>query len=53
LGFTIAGEWYIVGEFHGQEILSTKGVLGDIRGRPDKRDLDLVRRRVKRIIKSR
>jgi flavodoxin len=50
LGFTITGEWYIVGEFHGQEILSTKGVLGDIRGRPNKRDLSLVRRRVKRII---
>jgi len=52
IGFTIAGEWYIVGEFHKQEILSTQGVLGDIRGRPNKKDLAQVRRRVKRIIGS-
>jgi flavodoxin len=52
LGFTIAGEWYIVGEFHGQEVLSTKGVLGDIRGRPNKKDLAQVRRRVRRVINA-
>jgi hypothetical protein len=53
LGFTIAGEWYIVGEFHNDAVLSTQGVLGDIRGRPNKRDLAQVRRRVKRVIGSR
>lgn len=53
LGFTIAGEWYIIGEYHHDAVLSTQGVLGDIRGRPDARDLALVRRRVKRIIGSR
>jgi flavodoxin len=52
IGFNIAGEWYIVGEFHNEEILSTKGLLGDIRGRPNKKDLVLVKRRVKRIINS-
>jgi len=52
LGFKIAGEWYIVGEFHGQEVLSTQGILGDIRGRPDRKDLAQVRRKVKRILKK-
>ncbi len=39
LGFDVKAEWYMVGEFHGHELLSTKGKLGDIRGRPDSRDL--------------
>jgi len=52
LGFTIIGEWYIIGEFHNQSVLSTQGVLGDIRGRPNIKDLAAVRRRVKRIINS-
>lgn len=43
LGFTIAGEWYVVGEFHGSPEASTKGCLGDIRGRPNRDDLLKVR----------
>lgn len=39
LGFDVKAEWYVIGEFHGQELLSTKGKLGDIRGRPNKQDL--------------
>ncbi len=39
LGFTIVGEWYVVGEFHGSLEASTKGRLGDIRGRPNREDL--------------
>ena len=39
LGFRVQEEWYIVGEYHGQEELSTKGTLGDIRGRPSSQDL--------------
>lgn len=39
LGFAIRGEWYIVGEFHGRPEFSTKGRLGDIRGRPNEQDL--------------
>jgi hypothetical protein len=39
LGFTVVGEWYTVGEFHGNEEASTKGRLGDIRGRPSNQDL--------------
>src|SRR5512138_1444726 len=34
IGFTILDEWYILGEFHGNEENSTKGRMGDIRGKP-------------------
>lgn len=43
LGFTVQGEWYIVGEFHGSVEKSTMGRLGDIRGRPNAEDLEKVR----------
>ena len=39
LGFEVVGEWYVVGEYHGNEEASTKGWLGDIRGRPNAADL--------------
>jgi flavodoxin len=52
LGFNVAGEWYIVGEFHGRENESTRGKLGDIRGRPNQQDLDYVIREVKKLLKS-
>ena len=52
LGFEVAAKWYIVGEFHGREDLSTKGRLGDIRGRPNRQDLDEVERNVSALIKS-
>ena len=42
LGFSIVGEWYVVGEFHGSLEASTKGRLGDIRGRPNREDLSKV-----------
>jgi multimeric flavodoxin WrbA len=43
LGFTVRGEWYVVGEFHGSEENSTQGRLGDIRGRPSEQDLRQVK----------
>ena len=43
LGFTVVGEWYVVGEFHGSLAASTQGRLGDIRGRPNEEDLRKVR----------
>jgi flavorubredoxin len=52
LGFEVAAKWYIVGEFHGREELSTKGRLGDIRGRPNQRDLTKVQSNVSKLIKS-
>jgi flavodoxin len=39
IGFTVIDEWYIVSEFHGSEENSTKGKLGDIRGKPTVADL--------------
>ena len=43
LGFTVVAEWYVVGEFHGKEENSTRGRLGDIRGRPNEEDLRKVK----------
>jgi hypothetical protein len=42
IGYDVTAKWYIVGEYHGREDMSTLGRLGDIRGRPDSRDLDEV-----------
>jgi len=36
LGFTVIDEWCILSEFHGWEEGSTKGRMGDIRGKPSK-----------------
>ena len=52
LGFEVAAKWYIVGEFHGSEDLSTQGRLGDIRGRPNRQDLAEVESNVSTLIKS-
>ena len=49
LGFEIVGEWYVVGEFHGSEEKSTRGRLGDIRGRPNEADLRNVRQDATRL----
>lgn len=43
LGFTVLDEWYVVGEFHGSLENSTRGRLGNIRGRPNEEDLRQVR----------
>jgi hypothetical protein len=45
LGIRVLDAWYIVGEFHGNEEASTRGCLGDIRGRPTEEDLRRVRER--------
>ncbi len=43
LGFTVLGEWYILSEFHGSLENSTKGRMGDIRGKPTADDLNRIR----------
>ena len=43
LGFNIVGEWCVLGELHASEEISTKGRLGDIRGRPNQADLEKIR----------
>ena len=45
LGIRVIDEWYVVGEYHGNEEASTQGCLGDIRGRPNEEDLRQVRER--------
>jgi hypothetical protein len=52
LGFTILDELYVVGEFHGSEEASTKGRLGDIRGRPNEKDLSDVKQRVRKLLEQ-
>ena len=51
-GFTIVAEWYVVGEFHGREDLSTLGRLGDIRGKPTIQELAKIKKEAKQITKS-
>jgi hypothetical protein len=52
VGFTVLEEWYTVGEFKKSEENSTKGRLGNIKGRPDKHDLAEIENKVIGIIHS-
>ena len=51
-GSKLLGELYVIGEFHGSEEASTKGKLGDIRGRPNEEDLRKVQEDVQKIVKQ-
>jgi flavorubredoxin len=44
IGFTVLDEWYVLSEFHGSLENSTKGKMGDIRGKPTKEELLKVRK---------
>jgi flavodoxin len=44
LGFTVLDEWYILSEFHGNLENSTKGRMGDIRGKPTEQELAKIRK---------
>jgi hypothetical protein len=46
LGFTVLDEWYILSEFHGSKEKSMHGKMGDIRGKPNKGDLQKMRQNV-------
>ena len=52
IGFEVAGEWHTVGEFHKREDLSTMGKLGDIRGRPNEKDLAEIEKLVSNLMNS-
>ena len=52
LGFTVLDEWYVVGEFHGYDQASTKGRLGDIRGRPNEEDLARIKQDTIQLVKT-
>ena len=49
IGFTILDEWYILSEFHGLEEMSTKGRMGDIRGKPTEDDLQKIEKDAKKL----
>jgi hypothetical protein len=54
LGYTIVGEWYVVGEYgtNNSHDRSIGGRLGDIRGRPNEQDLKEIAEKVKGIFKA-
>ena len=43
VGFTVLDEWYVLSEFIGSEERSTRGRMGDIRGKPTKEELEKIR----------
>jgi hypothetical protein len=43
IGFTVLDEWYVLSEFVGSEERSTKGRMGDIRGKPTESELEKIR----------
>jgi flavodoxin len=53
LGYTIVGEWYVIGEYIPEKVRqhSMTGRLGDIRGRPNEADLRDVAEKVKGILR--
>lgn len=53
LGFTIVGEWYVLGAYRPEKMRmhSVGGRMGDIRERPDEADLNDVAERVKGILR--
>jgi hypothetical protein len=51
LGFNVLDEWYVLGEFHGSEERSTKGKMGDIRGKPSAEELRKVKEDVVNLLK--
>ncbi len=50
LRFNVLDEWYIVGEFKGNDALSANGALGDIRNRPDGNDLVTIGTNIRNLI---
>ncbi len=50
LGIRVLDEWYIVGEYHGNLEASTRGCLGDIRGRPTEENLRQIRERAASLV---
>lgn len=49
IGFAVIDEWYILSEFHGSLENSTKGRMGDIRGKPTPEDLQKIKKDSKRL----
>jgi flavodoxin len=52
IGFKVLDEWYILSEFHGSLENSTKGRMGDIRGKPTEEDLLKIKEDTERLAKK-
>jgi flavodoxin len=52
LGFNVVDEWYILSEFVGSLENSTKGRMGDIRGKPTIDDLKKIRKDAEKVAAS-
>ncbi len=52
IGYEVAAEWYVIGEFHGNEENSMMGRLGNIKGLPDRQDLLKVKNDVYSLLQS-
>ncbi|MGB9700257.1 MAG: flavodoxin family protein [Thermodesulfobacteriota bacterium] len=52
LGFQVVDEWYILSEFHGSEINSTQGRMGDIRGKPTAAELQQIKQNALKLIQG-
>jgi len=49
LGFNIVDEMYVLSEMVGSKKYNTQGKMGDIRGLPGQKDLEIVKTRVKKL----
>jgi len=52
LGFKVIAEWYVVAEYHGRLVESTKGSLGDIRGKPTQEELTSIKEKATKLVRS-
>ena len=52
IGFTVLDEWYVLSEFHGSLENSTKGRMGDIRGKPTREELLKIKENTERLAKK-
>jgi flavodoxin len=50
IGFSVIDEWYILSEFHGSIENSTKGRMGDVRGKPTVEDLQKITQDSKQLV---
>ncbi len=50
IGYAVLDQWHVVGQFHKETALNTKGRLGNILGRPNEKDLLGVENRTKGIV---
>lgn len=49
IGFTVLDEWYVLSEFIGSEDASTKGRMGDIKGKPTEKELKKIKEDAKKL----